>query len=220
MIKMLKKIQAYVVEMAAKQVYANLASDNDREALRTEEIMSYRVRKFQWDGGLYFPSWLCDFVEKRGRLDVFEGSHLIFLADLDSEYAYTSWHAKPGDWIKLTDDGHIQIISDVKKEEEIMAYVKPSTITKEQIQDRCTDISTLLKLKNGDYGDSFMQQFEEFGMTSSIIRLSDKLNRLKTLSKKPAGVSESIDDTLRDMAGYAIMTLAAREVMRGGYENA
>ena len=46
----------------------------------------------------------------------------------------------------------------------------------------------------------------------SLIRLEDKLNRLKSLNKsKSAKVEERIEDTLADLANYAIMTLIELE---------
>lgn len=62
--------------------------------------------------------------------------------------------------------------------------------------------------KNHDYGNSFAKSMDEFGMSAAAIRLSDKLNRFKSLIKKEAQVEdESIEDTLLDMAAYAIMTV-------------
>lgn len=62
--------------------------------------------------------------------------------------------------------------------------------------------------KNHDYGDSFAKSMDEFGMPAAAIRLSDKLNRFKSLIKSEAQVKdESIEDTLLDMAAYAIMTV-------------
>lgn len=62
--------------------------------------------------------------------------------------------------------------------------------------------------KNADYGDSFGQTCNEFGITAAIVRMIDKMNRIKQLSKKDALVTdESIKDTLLDLANYAVMTL-------------
>lgn len=62
--------------------------------------------------------------------------------------------------------------------------------------------------KNNDYGNSFAKSYDEFGMTSGIIRLSDKLERLKSLQKNEQLVSdESLEDTLLDLANYAIMII-------------
>ena len=62
--------------------------------------------------------------------------------------------------------------------------------------------------KNHDYGNSFDKSMDEFGMTSAVIRMNDKLERLKTLSRKESMVKdESVKDTLLDLANYAIMTV-------------
>ncbi len=75
----------------------------------------------------------------------------------------------------------------------------------------CSDLTDLYERKNHDYGDSFGRGFKEYGMTMPCIRLEDKLNRLKSLLKSDAQVDESIDDTLMDLANYAIMTLIERK---------
>lgn len=62
--------------------------------------------------------------------------------------------------------------------------------------------------KNADYGDSFGQTCDEFGIIAAIVRMNDKMNRIKQLSKKNALVTdESIKDTILDLANYAVMTL-------------
>lgn len=63
--------------------------------------------------------------------------------------------------------------------------------------------------KNHDYGNSFEQSLDEEGLAASRIRMGDKWNRYKTLSKtKDIKVKdESIKDTLLDLATYSIMTL-------------
>ena len=68
-------------------------------------------------------------------------------------------------------------------------------------------LDTYIK-KNHDYGNSFGKSMDEFGIASAIIRMNDKLERLKTLSKKESMVKdESVQDTLLDLANYAIMTV-------------
>ena len=72
----------------------------------------------------------------------------------------------------------------------------------------CQSLNDLYARKNADYGDSFGKSFEEYGLTMACIRLEDKLNRIKSLTKQAAQVSdESIVDTLMDLANYSIMTL-------------
>lgn len=77
----------------------------------------------------------------------------------------------------------------------------------------CNELNTLYAKKNHDYGDSFHISFVEEGMAMARIRLSDKLNRFKTLSRsnKQEVVDESIRDTLIDLANYAIMTILEME---------
>lgn len=72
----------------------------------------------------------------------------------------------------------------------------------------CNYLTETYESKNEDYGDSFSKQFQEYGLISSAIRLEDKLSRFKNLIKNEAQVKdESIEDTLLDMANYAILTV-------------
>lgn len=78
------------------------------------------------------------------------------------------------------------------------------------------ELSDLYERKNRDYGDSFHKSFLEEGMAMARIRLGDKLNRFKTLTRNPdaqAVRNESIRDTLIDLANYAIMTIMELEDM-------
>lgn len=64
------------------------------------------------------------------------------------------------------------------------------------------------KKKNHDYGNSFEESLNEEGVAAARIRMGDKWNRFKTLSKG-ANIKvndESISDTLLDLANYCIMT--------------
>lgn len=80
----------------------------------------------------------------------------------------------------------------------------------------CDRLNNIYRRKNHDYGDSFSKQFEEYGITSSVIRIEDKFLRLKKLSKNIARVKdESIEDTLLDLANYAIMTVMELEKEQG-----
>lgn len=78
----------------------------------------------------------------------------------------------------------------------------------------CEEINGLYARKNHDYGDSFRQTFVEEGMAMARIRLGDKFNRFKTLSRSGEQKvnDESIRDTLIDLANYAIMTVLEMEV--------
>lgn len=62
--------------------------------------------------------------------------------------------------------------------------------------------------KNHDYGNSFEGSLNEYGIVASLVRIGDKHNRLRTLTRMDTGrrVDESVIDTLLDMANYCVMT--------------
>ncbi|WP_283572399.1 nucleotide modification associated domain-containing protein [Streptococcus agalactiae] len=59
--------------------------------------------------------------------------------------------------------------------------------------------------KNADYGNSFEKSLNNFGYIAGIVRISDKYNRLYNLTQNKQNVSESLSDTLNDMANYCTM---------------
>lgn len=73
----------------------------------------------------------------------------------------------------------------------------------------CQKLNQVYKAKNHDYGDSFGDTYKKLGIISAVTRLSDKMNRLMSLavSHDAQVKDEKIEDTLLDMANYAIMTL-------------
>ena len=72
-------------------------------------------------------------------------------------------------------------------------------------------IKDTILIKNKRYGNSFHQTIEEYGIVALLIRLTDKLNRLKTAYK----YHESMEDTLLDIARYAILGLIEIENTKG-----
>ena len=76
---------------------------------------------------------------------------------------------------------------------------------------------SIFKKKNHDYGNSFEQSLNEEGLAASRIRMGDKWNRFKQLSKgaKAQVNDESLRDTLIDMANYAIMTVMWLDKQQG-----
>ena len=73
----------------------------------------------------------------------------------------------------------------------------------------CKEIHELYVKKNHDYGDSFGKTYKDLGIISAATRISDKYNRFIELAKgnKPLVSTETIRDTLIDMANYALMTI-------------
>jgi len=93
-----------------------------------------------------------------------------------------------------------------KQDEQCLGGVKWDVAEFEKITKKMFDT---YKKKNADYGNSFDDLFDEFGMTSALIRMKDKYNRLKSITeKKDIQVKdESVEDTLLDLANYCILTV-------------
>lgn len=78
-----------------------------------------------------------------------------------------------------------------------------------QFSDIANELIDLYSAKNADYGNSFDKTLDELGPIAGYVRMSDKMNRLKTLvadEKDRVIKDESVEDTLKDLASYAIMT--------------
>ena len=80
------------------------------------------------------------------------------------------------------------------------------------------EIVDMLVRKNEDYGDSNLLRYGLFGI---CVRLSDKVARLENMVFKAPAVDETLEDTLKDIAGYAVNAIRLlREKRLGrGIEN-
>lgn len=80
----------------------------------------------------------------------------------------------------------------------------------------CDSLKELYRTKNKDYGDSFSKIRSKYGNTAILVRLHDKLSRVEQLmlNGNQQVKDESIDDTLRDLANYALLELTEREYDR------
>lgn len=76
------------------------------------------------------------------------------------------------------------------------------------------EMADLYEKKNSNYGDSFGQLFEELGSTSGLVPLWNKLHRATSLIKGDKNNFESLEDTLKDLACYAIMNLIEMQVQK------
>lgn len=70
-------------------------------------------------------------------------------------------------------------------------------------------LAATLQEKNKAYGDSFTKSVDKYGLPVIGVRLSDKYNRIEHLitHHELKENDESLEDTLLDMAGYAILGL-------------
>ena len=79
------------------------------------------------------------------------------------------------------------------------------------------EIADILDHKNKMYGSSFDKTVDEYGLSVICLRLEDKLNRLKSIvleNKKDFG-DEKLEDTLKDIAGYSILSLKYLNFKKG-----
>ena len=80
----------------------------------------------------------------------------------------------------------------------------------------------LLLRKNHDYGGSVFQSPEmlpDMKPTDAlIVRMSDKIQRMKYLMTREAEVSESMEDTMKDQAGYSILWLCCNWIEQGKWD--
>ena len=97
------------------------------------------------------------------------------------------------------------------------AKIKQNT-TQDTIREVGTGVINLLLKKNKDYGSSVFESpilFPELKAKDCIlIRMSDKIKRFSNLvgNNTSPEVNESIEDTMKDLAGYAILWLVANSM--------
>lgn len=71
------------------------------------------------------------------------------------------------------------------------------------------EMANLYEQKNKNYGDSFGELYKELGPTAGLVPLWNKLHRATSLIKGNKNNFESLEDTFKDLACYAIMNLIA-----------
>ncbi len=67
------------------------------------------------------------------------------------------------------------------------------------------EIANLVERKNHDYGDAW----QTYGIFTPLIRINDKILRVQTLTSGAQALvsDENIEDTLKDIVGYAMLAL-------------
>ena len=73
------------------------------------------------------------------------------------------------------------------------------------------DMADLYEKKNKNYGNSFGELFEKLGPISGLVPLHNKLDRATNLVNGGVNNFESLEDTFKDLACYAIMNLIEME---------
>lgn len=78
----------------------------------------------------------------------------------------------------------------------------------EEIEGICHHLSKVLSAKNKDYGNSFEKTVKDYGLITIPITLGHKMRRIANIIKKNRKplIYEGLDDSLLDLAGYAILS--------------
>lgn len=89
----------------------------------------------------------------------------------------------------------------------------PIELVDDKVETFATIVKEMIALyakKNHDYGNSFDEGCDKIGTGYPLGRLLDKMNRLIACMGKEdeMQVNESIEDTLKDLACYSVMTLS------------
>jgi len=85
--------------------------------------------------------------------------------------------------------------------------------TENLIKSVCSDIQKMLIEKNRAYGDSALDPVRIFSKSDAVeqiyVRIDDKLSRVKRGHEYPG------DDTIKDLVGYLVLLLVAKEKQNG-----
>lgn len=88
-------------------------------------------------------------------------------------------------------------------------YNQQMKTTQQLIKETIKDIEALLIEKNKAYGDSAIDPVRVFSKANNLeqiyVRIDDKLSRVKRGHEYPG------DDTIKDLIGYLVLLLVAKE---------
>lgn len=85
--------------------------------------------------------------------------------------------------------------------------------TVERFKQITEEMQELCKRKNSDYGSSVNDTYKKYGMVSYLVRMEDKINRVRNLVLKGNQKieDEKIQDSLLDLASYSILAIIDME---------
>lgn len=85
--------------------------------------------------------------------------------------------------------------------------------TIERFKEITKEMEDICERKNSDYGASVNDTYQKYGMVAYLVRMEDKLNRVRNLILKENQQieDEKIRDTLIDLANYSILAIIDME---------
>ena len=138
------------------------------------------------------------FVNKHGELDF---KYDYFELDLDNEYIVSI------DTVLFTLGEDLrESYKSVQNMENIKCKAQSYV---DYFDDILKEMSEVHQRKNADYGNNFHKRYEKYGFLTALLRLTDKMERLENIYEKGEiqVKDESVEDTLLDLANYAVMTI-------------
>ena len=90
----------------------------------------------------------------------------------------------------------------------------------ERIKEECARLCQVLTLKNAAYGNAaaspplLLPDLDP--LLAILVRMSDKISRLRSLISGAKENDESFNDTIRDLAGYCVLYLAFKNTEEEG----
>ena len=178
--------------------------------------------KFVYGGGYFYLSddgYTLNELEMHGiqidgktsdRIDELLANHNV-IRGVWQDTLYTGFYRKDEFDTELTN--FLDTIESIYKE--FLEQEKKMTF-----KDLLDELLETYEKKNADYGDSFKKTHLQFGEIAGLTRISDKVNRLISLSKKTDSGAhfESKRDTYMDLANYCLMQVLVMEATEDDYE--
>lgn len=158
----------------------------------TESIDKYnRALQYVHEDCITTPRSECDHEKYVKSMSVYQGFYMKYLIVVENE-------------VKICDSQQTCIYDTLKCINlECLDYlVQKLCVSRESVIENNRN---LFIAKNADYGNSF----EDFGFLGIMVRLNDKINRMKSLAVKNANEvsSESFMDTVQDLYNYTLLGL-------------
>lgn len=97
-----------------------------------------------------------------------------------------------------------QVKEEVKKEDK----PKDSLDFKTSLVNTVNPIIEMLDKKNQDYGNSYKNLLKKFNLIPFVIHAQEKLDRINSILFNEKGPNfEALEDSLKDLLGYTLLTL-------------
>jgi hypothetical protein len=106
------------------------------------------------------------------------------------------------------DERTLQFWDDCIEFASILLTKRELKMTEQQIKKITDEVTAILLKKNADYGSASF----DLGLNGNMVHLWDKVRRYRSLVENKSNPNfESVEDTLKDIIGYAIIGLIILE---------